>query len=196
MSQRAPAPELNVPYISLQDWKAAAPSATVVFQHDLLGEALNRGLSVLARRKGRVEKTKGLNKSKGDHNTTDCVWFFYLFVFFGLQHCSQEAFNQSCTECKLSAWLTKEGYCPCALYFFSFHPETTKQCWSLWGTSHFLEAQRCNWPISAKGIGSRCFLAENDKSGIRWTVSTSLKLINAAVMDWNSGSGLSGFSLY
>lgn len=117
MSQRAPAPELNVPHISLQDWKAAAPSATVVFQHDLLREALNRGLSVLPRRKGRVEKTKGLHKSKGDHNTADCVFFWFVCVF-GLQHCSQEAFNQSCTECKLSAWLPKEGYCPCALYFF------------------------------------------------------------------------------
>lgn len=74
--------------------------------------------------------------------------------------------------------------------FFSLSPETTKQCWSLWGTSHFLETQRCNWPISVKGIGSRCFLAENDKSVIRWTVSTSPKLINATVMDWNSGSGL------
>lgn len=47
--------------------------------------------------------------------------FVCLFVgFFGQKYCSQEAWNQSCTECKLSAWLTKEGYCPSVLYIFFF----------------------------------------------------------------------------
>lgn len=60
-------------------YRRVSTSYTTSPKQDLSRAAANRGLSMLLRRKSRVEKNKGLNKSKGDHNTTESVGLFVSF---------------------------------------------------------------------------------------------------------------------